>query len=74
MPKVLRGWDIDVATNGEVSEVRVNLEGTTITSTRADGRLDVDDRLRLEAATVTLAEAITTAPGEVVGNAHRSRA
>lgn len=62
-----RGWDIDVATNGEVSEVRVNLEGTTITSTRADGRLDVDDRLRLEAATVTLAEAITTASGEVVG-------
>lgn len=63
-----RGWDIDVAANGEVFEVRVNPEGTSVTSTRSDGRIDVDDRLRLEAAKVTLSDAITTAADEAVGN------
>ena len=61
------GWDIDVVANDEVFEVRVNLEGTSVTSTRADGRIDVDDRMRLEAAKVTLADAVKTASGEVVG-------
>lgn len=62
-----RGWDIDVAANGEVFEVRISPDGTSVTSTRSDGRIDTDDRVRLEVATVALADAITTASGETSG-------
>ncbi|QLQ10244.1 MAG: PepSY domain-containing protein [Nocardioidaceae bacterium] len=61
------GWDVDLVADNEVTEVRVNRDGTKVEKAQSDGRIDADDRLRLERATVSLADAITTAAGEVTG-------
>jgi len=61
------GWEIYVVADGEVTEVRVNCEGTEVDKTESDGRIDVDDRSRLNKATVSLSDAITTAAEEVTG-------
>lgn len=61
------GWDIDVVADGAVTEVRVNEQGTEVTRTRADGRIDADDRVLLERATVAMTDGIATAAGQVTG-------
>jgi len=62
-----KGWEVEVAVDDSVTEVMVNQEGTEVTKTRSDGRMDLDDRNRLAGATVPMAEAIQTAAKEVVG-------
>lgn len=62
-----RGWDVSVVADGQVTEVRVNTMGTEVTKTESDGRIDADDRVRVEQATVPLADAITTAAKETTG-------
>lgn len=58
-------WEVDVAVGDRSHEVRVTQDGTV---TGADEeRLDADDRAALEAAEVTLTDAIETAAGAAPG-------
>lgn len=62
------GWDVDVVgEDDEVSELRVNAEGTKVSETRADGRIDIEDRRRLDQASVSMSDAIETASEGALG-------
>jgi len=62
-----RGWDIDVVADGQVTEIRVNPDGTEVTDTRNDGRIDVADGARVTQATLSMADAVTAAGEEITG-------
>ncbi len=59
-------WQVDVAVDDRSVEVTVSADGTQVVGTEDDD-LDDDDRQALAAATITLADAITTALAEVPG-------
>lgn len=59
-------WEVDVAVDDRSVEVTVSADGTQVVGTEDDD-LDDDDRRALAAATITLADAITTALAEVPG-------
>ncbi len=59
------GWEVDVAVDGRSVEVTVGPDGTVVET--EDDDLDEEDRAALEAAVVTLAEAVGTAVAEVGG-------
>lgn len=59
-------WEVDVAVGDRSVEVTVGADGS-VTSTEDDD-LDDDDRAGLDAATITLSEAIEQAVGEVGGH------
>lgn len=61
------GWEVSVVVDGEEIDVHVNLAGTEVLRTDRDGDLDAEERAALDAATITLADAIRTALGEVDG-------
>ncbi|SOC52531.1 PepSY domain-containing protein [Ornithinimicrobium cerasi] len=59
-------WEVDVAVDDRSVEVTVSADGATVEATEDDD-LDEDDRAALDAATITLVDAITTAVTEVDG-------
>lgn len=59
-------WEVDVAVDDRSVEVTVSADGSTVEGTEEDD-LDADDRAALDAASITLQEAIETAIGEVGG-------
>ncbi|WP_161965111.1 PepSY domain-containing protein [Ornithinimicrobium cerasi] len=59
-------WEVDVAVDDRSVEVTVSADGSTVAETEDDD-LDEDDRAALDAATITLVDAITTAVTEVDG-------
>lgn len=60
-------WEVDVAAGDRSVEVTVGADGT-VTETEDDDDLDGDDRAGLDAATITLSEAIELAVDEVGGH------
>jgi len=54
-------WEIHVAVDGRVSEVRVSADGGGVLSRDDDEPLDDDDRAALEAASTTMADAVRIA-------------
>lgn len=62
-----RVWEVSVAVDGAEIEVLVSLDGAQVLGSRPDGALSPDERAALDAATVTIAEAISTALAEVEG-------
>lgn len=54
-------WKIEVALDGEELDVLVNSDGTEVLGVDPDGPLDHEDRAGLEAATITISEAIEIA-------------
>ena len=61
-------WEITVAAGDEEIEVLVSGDGTEVLGTDNEGSLDSDDRAGLDAADVTISEAIETAAGEHTGS------
>lgn len=59
-------WEVDVRVDDRSVEVTVSADGTTVVSTEEDD-LDSDDRDALDAASITLVEAIKIAVQEVGG-------
>ena len=59
-------WEVDVRVDDRSVEVTVAADGTAVESTEDDD-LDDDDRAALDAATITLAEAVELAVAEVGG-------
>jgi uncharacterized membrane protein YkoI len=57
----LSRWEINVASNEREIEVQVNQSGTVVTHTRDDGPLDPEDQDQLTNATVSMADAVSTA-------------
>lgn len=55
------GWEVEVVLAGQATEVQVNQEGTSVTGTRDDGRVDTDDSFRISRAEVEMNDAIATA-------------
>lgn len=62
-----RGWEIDVAVDGRSTEVRIGPEGAVV-GTGDDDDLDDDDRRSLDAARITLREAVQAAVAQVPGD------
>lgn len=60
-----RTWEVDVAVGDRSVEVTLDADGTVIKT--EDDDLDGDDRAGLDAATITLSDAIKLAIGEVGG-------
>lgn len=60
-------WEVDVRVDDRSVEVRVAADGGSVEATEDDD-LDDDDRAALDAATITLAEAIEAAIGEAGGH------
>ena len=60
-------WEVDVALDGRSIEVTVSADGTSVLGTEDDDDLDDDDRAGLDAASITLQEAIQVAVDEVGG-------
>lgn len=60
-------WEVDVALDGRSIEVTVSADGTSVLATEDDDDLDDDDRAGLDAASITLQEAIQVAVDEVGG-------
>lgn len=60
-------WEIDVAVGDRSIEVTVTSDGAEVVGTDDDDDLDDDDRRALDAATITIQDAITTALNEVPG-------
>lgn len=61
-------WKIDLAVGGTEVEAVVNWAGTELLSSRDEGSVDGDDRRKLDAATVTIQEAITIAAERAGGH------
>ena len=59
-------WEVDVRTDAGVTEVRVSADRSEVLGTELDD-LDADDAAALDAATITLAEAIEAAVAETGG-------
>ena len=59
-------WEVDVRAGDRSVEVTVSPDGTTVESTEEDD-LDAEDRDALDAASITVVEAIEIAVGEVGG-------
>lgn len=62
-----REWEVEVRVGDRSVEVNVSFDGGTVLSTDDDDDLDSDDRAALDAATITLEQAIETALAEVNG-------
>lgn len=60
-------FDLDVAHDGYIHEVRVSIDGSTVLSSSQDDALDSEDRAELEAADLPLADAIEIAIAEAPG-------
>ena len=60
-------WEIDVRVGDRSVEITVSADGATVVETDDDDDLDSDDRAALDAATITLTEAIEIAINEVGG-------
>lgn len=60
-------WEIDVRVGDRSVEVTVSADGTTVVETEDNDDLDSDDLAALDAATITLTEAIEIAINEVGG-------
>lgn len=54
-------WEIEVAVGDDELDVLVNSDGSEVLAVEPDGSLDGEDRAGLEAATITIAEAIEIA-------------
>lgn len=61
-----RGWEVDVAVDGRSTEVRVGPDGAVVGT--EDDDLDDDDRRALDAARITLHEAVQAAVAQVPGD------
>lgn len=61
-------WEITVAAGDEEIEVLTSGDGTEVLSTENEGSLGSDDRAGLDAASVSISEAIETADGEHSGS------
>lgn len=60
-------WEIAVAVDGEEVVVMVTPDGTEVLGSHPDGSVSADDQAGLDAAAVSLSQAITVALGEVEG-------
>ncbi|WP_420111959.1 PepSY domain-containing protein [Pseudactinotalea sp.] len=60
------GWDVDVRTGDTMVEVEVSADGTSVVRSEDDD-LDGDDRAAIDAAEITLTEAIEIAVAETGG-------
>lgn len=60
-------WEVDVRVGDRSVEITVSADGATVVNTDDDDDLDSDDRAALDAATITLTEAIEIAINEVGG-------
>jgi uncharacterized membrane protein YkoI len=61
------GWEIEVAVDGRVRELKISADGKTVNSNKDDGAVDREDQRRLVSVKTTLAAAIKTAATKVGG-------